>query len=64
MNAWTFNSVLNGAILLLSLNFYVKTHLRTRGKKQAVGVECENLHSSMTGKEADNNLDAVKDKDL
>ncbi|XP_027153256.1 elongation of fatty acids protein 3-like [Coffea eugenioides] len=64
MNAWTFNSVLNGAILLLSLNFYVKTHLRTRRKKQAVGVECENLHSSMKGKEADNNLDAVKDKDL
>lgn len=63
MNAWILNSVLNGAILLLSLNFFVKTHLRTRRKKQAVGVECENLHSAMNGNEADKSA-AVKDKDL
>ncbi|PIN26346.1 Fatty acyl-CoA elongase/Polyunsaturated fatty acid specific elongation enzyme [Handroanthus impetiginosus] len=31
IGAWVFNSVLNGAILLLFLNFYVKMHLR-KGK--------------------------------
>ncbi|OMO87642.1 GNS1/SUR4 membrane protein [Corchorus capsularis] len=30
MGAWGFNSVLNGVILLLFLNFYVKRHLRKR----------------------------------
>ena len=31
IGAWVFNSVLNGAILLLFLNFYLKIHL---GKTQ------------------------------
>ncbi|XP_028083504.1 elongation of fatty acids protein 3-like [Camellia sinensis] len=30
IGAWSFNSVLNAAILLLFLNFYVKMHLRRR----------------------------------
>ncbi|XVF73685.1 hypothetical protein PTKIN_Ptkin13bG0002500 [Pterospermum kingtungense] len=30
MGAWVFNSVLNGLILLLFLNFYIKMHLRKR----------------------------------
>ncbi|KAK4416283.1 Elongation of fatty acids protein 3-like [Sesamum alatum] len=34
IGAWVFNSVLNGAILFLFLNFYVKKHLR----KSKVGV--------------------------
>ncbi|XP_058228572.1 elongation of fatty acids protein 3-like [Rhododendron vialii] len=33
IGAWGLNSVLNAAILFLSLNFYVKMHLRKRGKK-------------------------------
>lgn len=30
IGAWVFNSVLNGAILFLFLNFYVKVHLKNR----------------------------------
>lgn len=30
IGAWIFNSVLNGAILFLFLNFYVKMHFRGR----------------------------------
>ncbi|KAF8015518.1 hypothetical protein BT93_H1133 [Corymbia citriodora subsp. variegata] len=33
IGAWVFNSVLNGAVLMLFLNFYLKMHL---GKKRAV----------------------------
>ncbi|XP_030443690.1 elongation of fatty acids protein 3-like [Syzygium oleosum] len=33
IGAWVFNSVLNGAVLMLFLNFYVKMHL---GKKKGV----------------------------
>uniref|UniRef100_A0A2P2J4R4 Uncharacterized protein MANES_13G135800 n=1 Tax=Rhizophora mucronata TaxID=61149 RepID=A0A2P2J4R4_RHIMU len=35
IGAWVFSSVLNGAILLLFLNFYVKRHLVKR--KQGTG---------------------------
>lgn len=35
IGAWVFNSVLNGAILLLFLNFYVKMHLRKKMKKDS-----------------------------
>ncbi|XP_050204786.1 elongation of fatty acids protein 3-like [Mercurialis annua] len=34
IGAWIFNSVLNGAILLLFLNFYVKMHLANKKKKK------------------------------
>lgn len=40
IGAWLFNSVLNGAILLLFLNFYVKVHLGSRKKK----MDNENHH--------------------
>ncbi|KAK4409769.1 Elongation of fatty acids protein 3-like [Sesamum angolense] len=33
IGAWVFNSVLNGAILFLFLNFYVRMHLRKRKAK-------------------------------
>ncbi|OVA04562.1 GNS1/SUR4 membrane protein [Macleaya cordata] len=39
IGAWVFNSVLNGTILLLFLNFYVKMHLKKR--KDVVGVIVE-----------------------
>lgn len=52
IGAWIFDSVLNGAILLLLLNFYVKIHLRSR---RLVAVDGH-------GKEADK-LDPVKDKE-
>lgn len=42
IGAWICNSVLNGAVLLFSLNFYVKMHLRKRGKV-AGGKDSENL---------------------
>ncbi|KAF5736070.1 elongation of fatty acids protein 3-like [Tripterygium wilfordii] len=38
IGAWLFNSVLNGAIMLLFLNFYLKIHL---GKKKKVKAETE-----------------------
>ncbi|KAJ7944343.1 elongation of fatty acids protein 3-like [Quillaja saponaria] len=37
IGAWVFNSVLNAAILLLFLNFYVKRHLIKRRKLDGVG---------------------------
>ncbi|CAN4093654.1 unnamed protein product [Withania somnifera] len=50
IGAWVLNSVLNGAILFLFLNFYVKMHLEKRKKIGAV-------------KETET-LDSVKDKDI
>lgn len=55
IGAWGFNSVLNGAILLLFLNFYVKMHIRNRkpGGSGAAAV-----------KEAEKAEELVKDKDI
>lgn len=39
MGAWVCNSVLNGAILFMVLNFYVKVHL----KKGRVGEQIEKI---------------------
>ncbi|EEF29102.1 elongation of fatty acids protein 3-like [Ricinus communis] len=39
IGAWIFNSVLNGAILLLFLNFYVKMHLAKKKKKKQLQLE-------------------------
>ncbi|CAN4079571.1 unnamed protein product [Withania somnifera] len=39
IGAWVFNSVLNAAILVLFLNFYVKVHLKTRKVKQTEKLE-------------------------
>lgn len=50
IGAWVLNSVLNGAILFLFLNFYVKLHLEKR-KISAAGKETQTL------------VDSVKDKD-
>lgn len=50
IGAWVLNSVLNGAILFLFLNFYVKLHLEKR-KKIVLVKETETL-------------DSVKDKDI
>ncbi|KAM3306122.1 elongation of fatty acids protein 3-like [Capsicum chacoense] len=51
IGAWVLNSVLNGAILFLFLNFYVKLHL---AKKRKIGA----------GKESGETLYSVKDKDI
>ncbi|KAL2241603.1 elongation of fatty acids protein 3-like [Sesamum indicum] len=57
IGAWIFNSVLNGAILFLFLNFYVKKHLR----KTKVGVIGGAGHElSFVAKK----LELVKDKDI
>ncbi|XP_068654189.1 fatty acid elongase 3-like [Aristolochia californica] len=36
IGAWVFNSVLNGALLLLFLNFYVKMHMKRKTRKKPV----------------------------
>ena len=51
MGAWGFNSVLNGAILLLFLRFYVKMYL-TR-KKSTLEVAREDDAPSMKLKDKD-----------
>jgi hypothetical protein len=51
IGAWTFNSVLNVAILFLFLNFYIKMYLRNKWKKKSDAV-CDGI------------VDAVKDKDI
>lgn len=58
IGAWIFNSVLNGAILLLFLNFYVKMHLRKRKRMNKVG-------GNGNGKAIEEEeLDSVKDKTI
>ncbi|KAF8410634.1 hypothetical protein HHK36_003166 [Tetracentron sinense] len=46
IGAWVFNSVLNAAILLLFLNFYVKVHLR---KRMVAVIENESTAHSCSG---------------
>ncbi|KAL6993633.1 histone deacetylase, partial [Sarracenia purpurea var. burkii] len=52
IGAWLLNSVLNGAILFLFLNFYVKMHLT---KRKVGGFDALKKNAKM---------DAVKDKDF
>ncbi|XP_043712519.1 elongation of fatty acids protein 3-like [Telopea speciosissima] len=63
IGAWVFNSVLNGAILLLFLNFYVKMHLR---KRKLVAVEDDPLTthtcSAASGLEARSEMDKIEEK--
>ncbi|KAG6666457.1 hypothetical protein I3843_01G028600 [Carya illinoinensis] len=54
IGAWGFNSVLNGAILLLFLNFYVKMHL----KKRKCGSEVLSYSASRA------EMKKVKEKDV
>ncbi|XP_042493770.1 elongation of fatty acids protein 3-like [Macadamia integrifolia] len=64
IGAWVFNSVLNGAILLLFLNFYVKMHLRKR-KVVAVEDDPSTSHTySGSGLEARREMDQIEEKDL
>ncbi|TKY70488.1 Elongation of fatty acids protein 3 [Spatholobus suberectus] len=60
IGAWVFNSVLNGAILLLFLNFYVRVYFRRGRKLKRVGDRGENNVARScsvlsAGKEADSN---------
>ncbi|KAL7101194.1 hypothetical protein ACP275_08G040600 [Erythranthe tilingii] len=55
IGAWVFNSVLNGAILLLVLNFYVKMHLR-KVKARGGGVD--------DGRYVAEKVETVKDRDI
>ncbi|KAL0332262.1 UNVERIFIED_CONTAM: Elongation of fatty acids protein 3-like [Sesamum calycinum] len=57
IGAWVFNSVLNGAILFLFLNFYVKKHLR-KTKVGVIGGAGNELRF------AAEKLELVKDKDI
>ncbi|KAL7234583.1 hypothetical protein ACSBR1_018090 [Camellia fascicularis] len=53
IGAWGFNSVLNAAILLLFLNFYVKMHLRRRKVADFDAI-----------KDGDVDTDMAKNKDI
>ncbi|KAF6166576.1 hypothetical protein GIB67_005438 [Kingdonia uniflora] len=55
--SWVFNSVLNGAILLLMLNFYVKMHF---GKRKGVVGEDDRKSFSKLEREL---VDIIKEKD-
>lgn len=60
IGAWVFNSVLNGLILLLFLNFYVKMHLRN---SRGVDVTEDELTQPRSGSEArSSELMEVKEK--
>lgn len=43
IGAWVFNSVLNGAILFLILNFYFKTHLKKPRRSAASEVDNDSV---------------------
>lgn len=58
IGAWVLNSVLNGAILFLFLNFYVKLHL----EKRKIGGAAAAAPFAAAVKEPET-LDTVKDKD-
>ncbi|XP_073272035.1 fatty acid elongase 3-like [Primulina huaijiensis] len=59
IGAWIFNSVLNGAILFLFLNFYVKMHFRGRKVRGGNGGD---LVSAAVEKAA--NLELIKGRDI
>ncbi|KAG8384518.1 hypothetical protein BUALT_Bualt04G0126200 [Buddleja alternifolia] len=58
IGAWVFNSVLNGAILFLVLNFYVRMHLKNR-KAGGHGGAAGDDRRFVAGKS-----ELVKDKDI
>ncbi|KAL2552146.1 Elongation of fatty acids protein 3-like [Forsythia ovata] len=60
IGACGFNSVLNGAILLLFLNFYVKMHIRNRKN----GGDSGGGRCLAAVKEAEKAVEPVKDKDI
>ncbi|OVA18643.1 GNS1/SUR4 membrane protein [Macleaya cordata] len=70
IGAWVFNSVLNAAILLLFMNFYVKMHLRKRKKVVPVVVQDDSSSSNssskleMMKKEIEMKEAMIKEKDL
>lgn len=59
IGAWIFNSVLNGAILFLFLNFYVKMHFR--GRKIGGGNGGDLLSAAVEKAEK---LDLIKSHDI
>ncbi|PIA52503.1 hypothetical protein AQUCO_01000406v1 [Aquilegia coerulea] len=64
IGAWLFNSVLNGAILYLILNFYVKTHLKKR--RSDGGGSGGRVQSSPTnlGLDVNGEIEMIKEKDV
>ncbi|KAB2076046.1 hypothetical protein ES319_A06G012900v1 [Gossypium barbadense] len=52
MGAWGFNSVLNGVILILFLNFYVKMHLRKKNVEDIDGNSNSSSSSSSSSSSA------------
>ncbi|KAI5665832.1 hypothetical protein M9H77_15685 [Catharanthus roseus] len=60
IGAWIFNSVLNGTVLLLFLNFHVRMYLRKRSK---ISHRIDDRHFVNNVKVA-GNLEVVKDKHL
>ncbi|KAG9440870.1 hypothetical protein H6P81_021035 [Aristolochia fimbriata] len=49
IGAWVFNSVLNGALLLLFLNFYVKMHLKRKTGKKSLDDDSSTHSNSGRG---------------
>ncbi|KAK4426310.1 Elongation of fatty acids protein 3-like [Sesamum alatum] len=60
IGAWLFNSVLNGAILFLFLNFYVKMHLQKRKARASGGASAS---ASAAAGDDRQKLELVKDKE-
>lgn len=62
IGAWVLNSVLNGAILLMFLNFYVKTK---RKRKVKVNGDCCNANENGNANTIEEEeLDTVKEKTI
>ncbi|KAK9284585.1 hypothetical protein L1049_023761 [Liquidambar formosana] len=67
IGAWVFNSVLNGAIMLLFLNFYVKMHLRKRKFGSVIEEDASTVvqsHSSVKSMVKEVEMEKTKEKDL
>lgn len=63
INAWIFNSVLNAAIMLLFLNFYVKMHVTRRREVEFDSSEVQSCHEiHLMNQEVEK--EKIKDKDI
>ncbi|MCL7040678.1 hypothetical protein MKW94_021051 [Papaver nudicaule] len=59
IGAWVFNSVLNAAILLLFMNFYVKMHMRKRRVVVPVVVSDDQEEESTSAKEIEKKIKTI-----
>ncbi|XP_026432940.1 elongation of fatty acids protein 3-like [Papaver somniferum] len=62
IGAWVFNSVLNAALLLLYMNFYVKMHMRKRRLVVPVVVSEDQEEESSSAREIEKKMSMEKKK--